>query len=92
MVSSSAPLISAIAILLGLLSMIGQSGQLATEVKQMKKIRMVIRPDTIKSLAVKDSKGKVIAYISVSGRNLMVSTEGWSDCTVEDITEMEELA
>ena len=59
---------------------------------KMTKIRMTILLDTIKSLAVKDSKGKVIAYISVSGRNLMVSTEGWSDCTVEDITEMEELA
>tara|TARA_B100000809_G_scaffold90654_1_gene89196 strand:+ start:980 stop:1171 length:192 start_codon:yes stop_codon:yes gene_type:complete len=62
------------------------------EVKQMKKIRMVIKPDTIKSLAVRDSKGTVIAYISISGPHLMVSTEGWSDCTVEDITEMEELA
>ena len=58
----------------------------------MKKIRMIINPVTIKSLAIRDSKGTVIAYISVAGNNLMVSTEGWSDCTVEDITEMEELA
>ena len=59
---------------------------------KMKKIRMIIKPDTIKSLAVKDSKGTPIAYISVSGKNLMISTEGWSDCTVEDITNIEELA
>lgn len=54
----------------------------------MKQTKLSVQPDTIKVFVVKNTEDIPIAFISVTGNSLMISTEKWSNCTIEDVTEL----
>ena len=45
----------------------------------------VTKNDGVHEFVIRDDKDKAVAYISVTGDTLLVSTEGWSDFTVDNI-------